>query len=606
MSKKLDLVLSCLLPILLLSFTLTGVGFGIGISVYLKEKSVATDSVTWWVPDDFVTIQEAISSPLVSPGDTIRVKPGVYNEHVIVDKAVSLIGEDHMTAIIDGGGIGTVVNVTASNVYFSGFTVRNGDYGIFVFGSTNSIVSGNNVNSNEWEGIWLDHSNYSVVSENNASNNRYDGIWLTHSSHCTVDKNTVDNNYAYGIIADKFSNNCMISENNATQNWIGISVERESHNCAVTENNANNNQYHGIQTYLSQNCTITRNNADSNFYYGIYAYFSNDSVISRNTANNNGEGVYLMQSDRCTVDKNELHNNYYGLWLVYSDHCTAAGNTVSNNTTGIHLYSSNDTSVYHNNLLNNTNQVELIESYDCDWDNGYPSGGNYWSNYFAVDHFSGPGQNESGSDGIGDTPHVINVNNTDNYPLMNQWTNIAITDVLPYKTVVGQGYSISINVTIENQGDYAETFNVTAYYNDTIITLLDGKNYTPITLASRTFTTVTLVWETTSVVKGNYTLTVVAATVLGETDTSDNTFTDGWVVVAMPGDITGATGDPWDFIPDSKVDGKDLFPVSRGFGAYPGIPTGPIWHPNSDIDNDGKIDGRDIFVIKRRFGETGP
>ncbi len=43
------------------------------------------------------------------------------------------------------------------------------------------------------------------------------------------------------------------------------------------------------------------------------------------------------------------------------------------------------------------------------WDDGYPSGGNYWSDYKGVD---------ANGDGIGDTPHVIDEYNKDRYPLM--------------------------------------------------------------------------------------------------------------------------------------------------------------------------------------------
>ncbi|MDH5389906.1 MAG: dockerin type I domain-containing protein [Candidatus Bathyarchaeota archaeon] len=54
-------------------------------------------------------------------------------------------------------------------------------------------------------------------------------------------------------------------------------------------------------------------------------------------------------------------------------------------------------------------------------DDGYPSGGNYWSDHIDVDQHSGPYQNETGSDWICDYPYVINENNTDNYPLMGTW-----------------------------------------------------------------------------------------------------------------------------------------------------------------------------------------
>jgi hypothetical protein len=52
------------------------------------------------------------------------------------------------------------------------------------------------------------------------------------------------------------------------------------------------------------------------------------------------------------------------------------------------------------------------------WDNGYPSGGNYWDWHTTADVFSGPYQNESGSDGIVDTPVTVSGGNVDHYPLV--------------------------------------------------------------------------------------------------------------------------------------------------------------------------------------------
>jgi len=74
--------------------------------------------------------------------------------------------------------------------------------------------------------------------------------------------------------------------------------------------------------------------------------------------------------------------------------------------------------IYHNNFINNTNQASVTVGYENVWDDGYPSGGNYWSDYTGLDLYSGPYQNETGSDGIGDTPHIIDANNRDSYPLM--------------------------------------------------------------------------------------------------------------------------------------------------------------------------------------------
>jgi parallel beta-helix repeat protein len=172
--------------------------------------------------------------------------------------------------------------------------------------------------------------------------------------------------------------------------------------------------------------------------------------------------------------------------------------------------------------------------------------------------------------------------------------DIAVNVVTPSKTVVGQGCSLNINVTAANQGARTETFNVTLYANTTSITTQT------VTLTSGNSTTITFTWNTTGFAKGNYTISAYAWPVLGETDTADNTLPDGWVVVAMVGDITGPSG--W---PDGKVDMiYDIRTVAKLFGA---APPDPRYNPNYDINGDGVIDMiNDIRTVAKQFGKTDP
>ena len=90
------------------------------INVAFNTKPVKAGIIT--VPDDYPTIQEAIN--MASPGDTIFVRAGIYYENVVVNKTVSLVGEDKETTIIDAGrGFG--VKVVANDTRVSGFTVYN-------------------------------------------------------------------------------------------------------------------------------------------------------------------------------------------------------------------------------------------------------------------------------------------------------------------------------------------------------------------------------------------------------------------------------------------------------------------------------------------------
>ena len=83
--------------------------------------------------------------------------------------------------------------------------------------------------------------------------------------------------------------------------------------------------------------------------------------------------------------------------------------------------------VYHNNIISNVkppiDEKDYSDGYKNQWDNGYPSGGNFWSDYIGVDNYSGPNQNISGGDGIGDSSYNIsgNENSQDRYPFMEPW-----------------------------------------------------------------------------------------------------------------------------------------------------------------------------------------
>jgi parallel beta-helix repeat protein len=347
----------------------------------------------------------------------------------------------------------------------------------------------------------------------------------------------------------------------------------------------------------SNNITVSATTiADSSV--AIWISDSSNSVISENNITANVlEGIYILVSSNNSVSENNITaNTFDGIYLFSSSNNTVSGNNIANNGDGVSSYYSSDNRIFHNNLISNFEQVYSESSVDI-WDNGYPSGGNFWDNYTGVDEKCGPKQDHLGSDGIGDTPHVIGSNNADRYPLMNPWTppaghNVAVISVVPSKTVIGQGYSGNITVYGANKGEYPETFNVSIYANTTRITS------TAVPLESGSTTTVTFFWTptNTSFAKGNYTISAYAWPVQGETDTSDNNFTDGWVVVAMVGDVNA----------DGKVEGKDLGKVAWCFGSYPGAPPPLTWDPNCDINNDGKIDGKDLGTVAWNFGTYDP
>lgn len=165
--------------------------------------------------------------------------------------------------------------------------------------------------------------------------------------------------------------------------------------------------------------------------------------------------------------------------------------------------------------------------------------------------------------------------------------DIVVTKIVSSKTCVGQGFSASISVTIRNEGDYTETFDVIAYVNG--ITMLTFDN---VTLTSKNSTTLLFNWNTASYAKGNYLLSAYVLPLPDETNTANNRLFDGTIYVGIPGDIAPAYG---------QVDLKDVGVVLKAFSSVPGQPT---WNPNADINSDGKIDMIDVGIVIQHFGKT--
>jgi hypothetical protein len=178
---------------------------------------------------------------------------------------------------------------------------------------------------------------------------------------------------------------------------------------------------------------------------------------------------------------------------------------------------------------------------------------------------------------------------TINQTMYDQYSSydIGMTDIAPAKTIIGQRYTSSINVTVANYGFRTETFNVTVYANTTSIA---SQN---ITLTSGNSTTITSIWNTSSFTYGNYTIWAYAWPVPDEIDTTDNNCTNGLILVTIPGDVNG----------DFRCEGKDIAIISKAYGTRAGE-VGYV--PNADIIEDGKIDGKDLAVVSKYYGTHYP
>lgn len=290
------------------------------------------------VPDDYSTVSAAVAA--ATDGDTIFVRAGSYSEpdFTLVDKSLTIVGEDVESTIIDGNGTAKVIfQVLASNVTIENFTLRNTD------------------------------------------------------------------------------------------------VSLGSQGPGVRISNALN--------------TALKNLEISNVFDGVQILSANFSTISNCTFSNNVESGLLLRaaSSNNTFTDNVMRDNVEGL-------------RISDNRSQFN-------EVYGNDFENNTHQLLLVGGINY-FDEGYPAGGNFWSDYVDVDLNNGQYQNVTGSDGIFDHAYL-----GDNYPLTNAVAKVTVpvgdqvfsVQVSTNSTLTGYGFNESgktLRLSIAGHGDQRETARV--------------------------------------------------------------------------------------------------------------------------------------------------
>jgi parallel beta-helix repeat protein len=337
---------------------------------------------------------------------------------------------------LEGIPVGQVILVNCTNVNLTNLQIVNTDVGIEVAYSQYINITNSNISDNDRYGLYLYSTANNNIKDNNISSNGVRGIFLYYANTNNISQNNILSNLEYGV-------------------YLVIGFENN-----ITHNNIQCNEEGGIYLDRANNGNlIMDNNITSNSVLGIILWDSSDSSIINNTILNNGYGIYLFTSSSNSITDNNISRNRDGIYLFdSSDGNTITNNNVYSNTNwGINLSSSTNNLIYHNYFIDNINQSYDDTSIGNQWDAGYPTGGNYWSDYGGVDKNYGPNQNMPGSDSIGDNPYKINPSSWDYYPL---W------EPFEYYIMWKQGWnlvSIPVIQSDENLSDVLEPID--GYYD---------------------------------------------------------------------------------------------------------------------------------------------
>jgi len=566
---------------------------------------------------------------------TYTFATGIYESVVVQRNNIIIDGNDYGIQESGSSGIGVHL-VGVSNVTVENMSIFSSEDGVYAFACSEITIADTWIFSTY--GIYLQSSSGSTISNNRFWSCSY-GIVLSYSSNNTLLSNygggrmqggggsihlvASTNNMLSGnsipvgsIVLDGSPNNTLYSNhvsegdiadfvlnnsnwNNLTGNFAGgpgcsIALSYSAYN-TLSKNVLGTGMGICVSLY-SSSFNALLNNVASGYYtaYGFNGFnldSSSNNVLLGNNVTDYWDGIYLISSPDNTMFGNTLSkNSNAGIEIAYSSSITVSENNITNNGCGIVLNLSHNVTIYHNNFVNNTIQAYANQSSSNLWDNGYPSGGNYWSDYGGVDVFCGVYQNETGSDGLGDSPYQISSTDQDHYPLAKPYVGPADIELSYFsksKTVVGKGCLLNVTLGLLNSGLYTEAFDLLICANETVLETVNCL------LTSREFVSIKLTLFTTDWPTGNCTLWAYVQPLPTETDISDNNLAAGYVRIASFGDIAPEYG---------VVDIFDIVTVAIAFSS---TPADYNWNANADINNDGIIDIFDIVVVATHFGETG-
>jgi nitrous oxidase accessory protein len=348
-------------------------------------------SDVWHVgPDEaFRTIGAAVQA--ASPGDVINVRPGVYREHVALDRPLVLRGEPG--TIIDGGGSGTVVLVSAGPSSVSGFEVRASgaslleeDSGIKLLRAPDCVVSHNRVHDSLF-GIMAKSSPRATVRGNQVVGKdlplprQGDGIRLHDAGGSIVDDNHVERSRDLVIWQ---SNDCIARRNVVRGGRYGL------HYMYCDDNLFEDNVFEGNQTggaIMYSRRLVLRGNRFSGSRgpsaYGLLVKVADDVLAEGNWFVDNSSGLFLEDSPSAGQAE-----------------CVFRGNVLAGNDVGVSMSTTASRVTFTENVLvANRRQVENLGRNRGDlgvWSAG--GRGNYWDDYVGFD---------ADRDGTGDTPHRL-------------------------------------------------------------------------------------------------------------------------------------------------------------------------------------------------------
>ncbi len=301
-----------------------------------------THVVDAYLRGDFATVSEAIQA--AKPGDRILVRPGLYEESLVVNKPLEIIGDGPVEDIVIQARhahvlkfqtiIGRVANLTLRQVgeVQLGVALMQGRLDlegcdissqsgacVYIDSGADPRLRGNRVHDGGRHGVNLAGSGLGTLEDNEISGNIYSGVAIGAGSNLVLRRNQIHDNKENGVIVVT-SGLGTFEDNEITANgYAGVEITSGG-NPVLRRNQIHDNKENGVLVDQSGLGRFEDNEITGNGNCGIEIRNAGNPTLRGNRINRNEYlGVWVHDAGKGVIEDNDLTGNGRGAWEIDKD-----------------------------------------------------------------------------------------------------------------------------------------------------------------------------------------------------------------------------------------------------------------------------------------------
>jgi parallel beta-helix repeat protein len=303
------------------------------------QVDLPTHVVDAWGRGGFRTIGDAIAA--AAPGDRIVVREGQYEEGIVLDKTLEIIGEGEVdriivravarTAVEFRSSMGRLVNLTIRQVGGGRFNCVDISQGrleiegcdissdglacVAIYGGANPLLRLNRIHDGRQGGVFVYGNAQGTLEDNDIHGNALAGVEIRDSANPTLRRNRIYDGKRGGVFIHAGGQGTLEDNEIRSNSLAGVEI-RDGANPTLRRNVIQAGKESGVYIHSRGEGTLEGNDISGNRIAGISIKAGGNPLVRDNRINDNPYGVMVYEKGRGRFENNDLSRNAYGAWSI--------------------------------------------------------------------------------------------------------------------------------------------------------------------------------------------------------------------------------------------------------------------------------------------------